>query len=173
MGCGICGFVGLSDRELLKSMCEVIRHRGPDDTGYFLDGNVGLGIDRLKIIDLVSGDQPIHNEDESVWVVFNGEIYNYKELKLELEARGHRFYTESDTECIVHSYEEWGDDCVLHFRGMFALALWDSIRKRLYIARDRFGKKPLYYAIADNVFLLRLRAEGDPAIRWRSQRLGQ
>jgi asparagine synthase (glutamine-hydrolysing) len=134
-------------------MCEAIRHRGPDDTDFFLDGNVGLGIDRLKIIDLVSGDQPIHNEDESVWVVFNGEIYNYKELKPELQARGHRFYTESDTECIVHAYEEWGDDCVSHFRGMFAFGLWDSIRKRLYVARDRFGKKPLYYAHLGNVFL--------------------
>jgi asparagine synthase (glutamine-hydrolysing) len=153
MGCGICGFVGLSDTDLLRSMCEAIRHRGPDDTDFFMDGNVGLGIDRLKIIDLVSGDQPIHNEDESVWVVFNGEIYNYKELKPELEARGHRFYTESDTECIVHAYEEWGDNCILHFRGMFAFALWDSIRKRLYIARDRFGKKPLYYAITNGVFL--------------------
>jgi asparagine synthase (glutamine-hydrolysing) len=153
MGCGICGFVGLSDKDLLRSMCEVIRHRGPDDTDYFLDGNVGLGIDRLKIIDLVSGDQPIHNEDESIWVVFNGEIYNYKELKPELEARGHRFYTESDTECIVHAYEEWGDDCVSRFRGMFAFALWDSVRKRLYVARDRFGKKPLYYAIMNGAFL--------------------
>jgi len=153
MGCGICGFVGLSDRELLRSMCEEIRHRGPDDTDFFLDGNVGLGIDRLKIIDLVSGDQPIHNEDGSIWVVFNGEIYNYKELKSELSARGHRFCTESDTECIVHAYEEWGDDCVNHFRGMFAFALWDSVRKRMQIARDRFGKKPLYYAITNGVFL--------------------
>ena len=153
MGCGICGFVGLSDKGLLRSMCEAIRHRGPDDTDFFLDENVGLGIDRLKIIDLVSGDQPIHNEDETIWVVFNGEIYNYIEMKTALEARGHRFYTQSDTECIVHAYEEWGDDCVNHFRGMFAFALWDSVRKRLYMARDRFGKKPLYYAIANGVFL--------------------
>src|SRR5712692_5063676 len=122
MGCGICGFVGLSDRNLLRSMCDAIRHRGPDDTDLYIDDGVGLGIDRLKIIDLVKGDQPIHNEDRAVWIVFNGEIYNYRELRLEREGRGHSFYTESDTESIVHSYEEWGDDCVKHLRGMFAFA---------------------------------------------------
>jgi asparagine synthase (glutamine-hydrolysing) len=134
-------------------MCEAIRYRGPDDTGYFLDRNVGLGIDRLKIIDLNKGNQPIHNESGTVWTVFNGEIYNYGGLRLELEARGHRFYTDSDTETIVHSYEEWGDDCVNYFRGMFALAIWDGDRNRLYLARDRFGKKPLYYAMVGGVLL--------------------
>lgn len=153
MGCGICGFVGLSDKPLLKSMCEAIRHRGPDQTDYYVGDGVGLGIDRLKIIDLATGDQPMHNEDHSVWVVFNGEIYNYLDLKAELEKLGHRFYTASDTETIVHAYEAWGDDCVGHLRGMFAFALWDSNKKRLYIARDRFGKKPLYYAMAGEAFL--------------------
>lgn len=153
MGCGICGFVGLSDRNLLRSMCESIRHRGPDQTNYFVDDGVGLGIDRLKVIDLATGDQPIHNEDGTVWVVFNGEIYNYVELKSELEGLGHRFYTASDTETIVHAYETWGDECVGHLRGMFAFALWDSRKKKLHIARDRFGKKPLYYAIVGGVFL--------------------
>ena len=153
MGCGICGFVGISDKNLLQSMCEVARHRGPDDTDYFLDGKVGLGINRLKIIDLKKGDQPIHNEDGSIWVVFNGEIYNYRELRKELEGRGHRFYTDSDTETIVHSYEEWNENCVQHLRGMFAFALWDGKRGSLYLARDRFGKKPLYYTTTEGVLL--------------------
>lgn len=153
MGCGICGFVGLSDRDLLKAMCGSIRHRGPNQTDYFLDEEVGLGIDRLSIIDLVTGDQPIHNEDETIWVVFNGEIYNYQALKAELEASGHRFYTSSDTETLVHAYEQWGDDCVQHLRGMFGFAIWDSKKKKLYLARDRFGKKPLYYALVGGALL--------------------
>jgi asparagine synthase (glutamine-hydrolysing) len=153
MPCGICGFVGLSDKKLLAKMCESIRHRGPDHTGYFIDKGVGLGIDRLKIIDLVSGAQPIHNEDGSIWVVFNGEIYDYTKLRNELVKLGHVFYTESDTECIVHAYEQWGDECVTHLRGMFALAVWDSLKKKLYLARDRFGKKPLYYRLVEGIFL--------------------
>ena len=154
MGCGICGFVGLSDKPLLQSMCEAIRHRGPDQTDYYVDADVGLGIDRLSIIDLSTGDQPIHNEDGSIWVVFNGEIYNYLQLKDELERLGHRFYTASDTETLVHAYEAWGAHCVNHLRGMFAFAIWDAKAKALYLARDRFGKKPLYYALAgDGVFL--------------------
>jgi len=153
VGCGICGFAGLSDEPLLKSMCEVSRHRGPDETGFYLDSGIGLGINRLSIIDLVKGDQPIHNEDGSVVTVFNGEIYNYRDLRRELEAEGHSFYTDSDTETIVHSYEKWGTKCVDHFRGMFAFALWDAKARRLFLARDRFGKKPLYYAIAGRVFL--------------------
>lgn len=134
-------------------MCQSIHHRGPDHTDYFLDNGVGLGIDRLKIIDLVTGGQPIHNEDGSVWIVFNGEIYDYQRLRQELESLGHRFYTESDTECIVHAYEVWGAECVGHLRGMFAFAIWDSRKKVLYLARDRFGKKPLYYAQLDGVLL--------------------
>ena len=153
MGCGICGFVGLSDRELLRSMCEVGRHRGPDSTGFYVDKGVGLGINRLKVIDLVKGDQPVHNEDETVWTVFNGEIYNYRELRRELESAGHRFYTDSDTETIVHSYEQWGRSCVQHMRGMFAFAVWDSKAKALLLARDRFGKKPLYYSMVDGALL--------------------
>jgi asparagine synthase (glutamine-hydrolysing) len=154
LGCGICGFVGISDRALLKSMCEAISYRGPDSTGFYLDAGIGLGIDRLKIIDLSTGDQPIHNEDESVWLVFNGEIYNYLELRAELEAAGHRFYTYSDTEVIVHAYEEWREaGCLSRLRGMFAFALWDAIAHKLFLARDRFGKKPLYYAQIGDVFL--------------------
>lgn len=153
MPCGICGFVGLSDKALLKSMCDVIRHRGPNDTGHFIDESVGLGVDRLSIIDLKTGDQPVHNEDGSAWVVQNGEIYNYRELRTKLESLGHRFYTESDTETIVHAYEEWGDDCPKHFRGMFAFAVWDAQRRRLFFARDRFGKKPLYYYLKNGLLL--------------------
>lgn len=152
MPCGICGFVGEDNPPLLRRMCDAIRHRGPDSTGYYTDRGVGLGIDRLKIIDLEKGDQPIHNEDGSLWVVFNGEVYNYLELRAQLEKLGHRFYTESDTETIVHAYEEWADDCPKLLKGMFAFAIWDSQRRRLYVARDRFGKKPLYYRLSEGVF---------------------
>jgi asparagine synthase (glutamine-hydrolysing) len=154
LGCGICGFVGISDEGLLKRMCEAISYRGPDSTGFYLDSGIGLGIDRLKIIDLSTGDQPIHNEDGSVWLVFNGEIYNYLQLRGELEAAGHRFYTSSDTEVIVHAYEEWREEgCLSRLRGMFAFALWDVKARSLFLARDRFGKKPLYYAQIGEVFL--------------------
>jgi asparagine synthase (glutamine-hydrolysing) len=153
MACGICGFVGLSDKKLLQSMCEVMKHRGPDETNYFVSDGVGLGINRLSIIDLTTGTQPIHNEDESLWIVYNGEIYNYLELKRELESKGHKFYTNSDTEVIVHAYEEWQESCPIHLRGMFAFALWDSGNRKLYLARDRFGKKPLFYTQIDNLFL--------------------
>jgi len=153
MGCGICGFVGLSDHDLLKRMCEVIRYRGPDETAFFEDDGVGLGIDRLSIIDISGGSQPIHNEDGSVWIVYNGEIYNYRELKQDLESKGHKFYTETDTETVVHSYEEWGTSCLAKFRGMFAFAVWDSKNGTLFLARDRFGKKPLYYALVGGVLL--------------------
>jgi asparagine synthase (glutamine-hydrolysing) len=130
----------------IERMCGTIIHRGPDDEGIFTRGEVGLGMRRLSIIDLAGGHQPIHNEDQSVWVVFNGEIYNFGELRRELEARGHRFYTRSDTEIIVHLYEEMGADCVTRLRGMFAIALYDERKKSLLLARDRIGKKPLYYA---------------------------
>src|SRR5438309_6813425 len=127
-------------------MCRTIVHRGPDDEGVYAQGPVGLGMRRLSIIDLAGGKQPIHNEDRTIWVVFNGEIYNFPELRTQLENRGHQFYTHSDTEVIVHLYEEMGRDCVKMLRGMFAIALYDSNRKTLLLARDRLGKKPLYYA---------------------------
>ena len=148
--CGIAGKVsaeGPVSAELLEAMCESILHRGPDSRGVFLDEGVGLGIQRLAIIDLKTGDQPIFNEDESVVVVLNGEIYNYVELREELERAGHTFRTRSDTEVIVHLYEEHGDECVQHLRGMFAFALFDRRARRLLLARDRVGKKPLFYAI--------------------------
>jgi asparagine synthase (glutamine-hydrolysing) len=131
-------------------MCDVIRHRGPDDAGYHVDGGCGLGIRRLSVIDLESGHQPIANEDGSVWIVFNGEIYEYQHLRDELEARGHRFRTRSDTEVILHLYEERGVECFARLRGMFAIALWDARTRKLTLARDRFGKKPLYYAVLDH-----------------------
>jgi asparagine synthase (glutamine-hydrolysing) len=128
-------------------MCQTIVHRGPDDEGIYAQGPVGLGMRRLSIIDLSGGHQPIHNEDKSVWVVFNGEIYNFPELRRGLEQRGHKFYTHSDTEVIVHLYEETGADCVKKLRGMFAIALYDERRQSLLLARDRLGKKPLHYAL--------------------------
>jgi asparagine synthase (glutamine-hydrolysing) len=148
--CGISGTVslkvdGFTDEAILKQMCRTMRHRGPDDEGYYLDHYVGLGMRRLSIIDLESGQQPVTNEDESLWLIFNGEIYNYRELRRRLEQRGHIFRSHSDTEVIVHAYEEYGERCVEHFIGMFGIALWDKNRRRLFIARDRLGIKPLYY----------------------------
>ncbi len=151
--CGICGLVSLHgdsspDRAVLEAMNETMVHRGPDSDGILVDGPVGLAVRRLSIIDLEGGDQPIANEDRSVHVVQNGEIYNYRELRAELERCGHRFSTRSDTEVLVHLYEERGPRFVEALRGMFAVALWDSRRRRLVLARDRFGIKPLYYRIA-------------------------
>ncbi len=148
--CGICGILypGSNhnvDRNILARMNRQIAHRGPDDEGFFLEGNVGLAMRRLSIIDLKAGHQPLSNEDESLWVVFNGEIYNHTELRAELEDRGHRYRTRSDTETIVHLYEEYGHDCVKYLRGMFAFAIWDRRRKILFAARDRLGIKPFYY----------------------------
>jgi asparagine synthase (glutamine-hydrolysing) len=128
-------------------MTDVVAHRGPDSGGYYVNGAIGLGHRRLSIIDLSTGDQPLGNEDGTVQVVFNGEIYNFAETRDVLIARGHRFRTRSDTEVIVHAFEEWGDDCVDHFRGMFAFAVWDDRRRILLLARDRLGVKPLYYAL--------------------------
>jgi asparagine synthase (glutamine-hydrolysing) len=151
--CGISGMVGPDavDRDALARMTRALEHRGPDDEGFFVreyeDGvAVGLGFRRLSIIDLETGNQPIANEDGSVQLVFNGEIYNFRELRADLESRGHRFATNADTEVIVHLYEEHGADCTSHLNGMFALALWNEARRELVLARDRFGKKPLYYA---------------------------
>ena len=158
--CGICGIVGRDpiDREALARMTRALRHRGPDDEGFFVqeheDGTaVGLGFRRLSIIDLETGNQPIANEDGSVQVVLNGEIYNFQRLRRELEARGHQFATNADTEVIVHLYEDVGARCVEHLNGMFAFAVWDERRRELLLARDRFGKKPLYYSETDGSLL--------------------
>jgi len=128
-------------------MCQSIAHRGPDDQGIWLQGGVGLGVRRLSIIDVAGGHQPIHNQDETAWIVFNGEIYNFPQLRERLTARGHRFYTRTDTEVVVHAYDEWGERCVEELNGMFGLAIWDSRRQTLLLARDRMGIKPLYYSI--------------------------
>ncbi|MBI4458506.1 MAG: asparagine synthase (glutamine-hydrolyzing) [Acidobacteria bacterium] len=148
--CGIVGILSLEKKpvfaEELRWMASAIEHRGPDEDGFYLGNAAGLGMRRLSIIDLRTGRQPIANEDGSVWVVFNGEIYNYKELRSESEAKGHLFSTTTDTETIVHLYEEYGELCVRRMRGMFAFAIWDERRRKLVIARDRLGIKPLYYA---------------------------
>jgi asparagine synthase (glutamine-hydrolysing) len=147
--CGIAGRVNHSapvDRAEIFRMTELLAHRGPDDHGYHLRTRVGLGHRRLSIIDLAGGRQPLANEDDTVWIVFNGEIYNHVALRRELLARGHRFRTHSDTEAIVHAYEEWGADCAKRLRGMFAFAIWDERQQRLTLVRDRMGIKPLYYA---------------------------
>lgn len=149
--CGICGVAypdgRRGDPQPLRVMNDAIRHRGPDSEGSYVADGIGLAMRRLSIIDIQGGDQPISNEDESVWVILNGEIYNYPEMRVELERRGHRFKTKTDTECILHYYEDEGDACVRRLRGMFAFALWDGKRRRLLLARDRLGKKPMHYAI--------------------------
>ena len=154
--CGICGLATFRpDREIredvLRKMCGSMRHRGPDDEGFFIEPGVGLGMRRLSIIDLDTGHQPIHNEDRSVWTVFNGEIYNYPTLREELLKLGHTFYTHSDTEVLVHAYEQWGESFVERLNGMFGFALWDRRERKLLLARDRFGIKPLYYSFQDGV----------------------
>ena len=152
--CGISGAYGIEDKKLIRSMNSKISHRGPDQEGYFFDKDIMLGHRRLSIIDLSErGRQPMHNEDETVWVVFNGEIYNFLDIKDELEKKGHRFYSETDTEVIVHAYEEYGTECLKHFNGMFAFALWDANKKQLFLARDRLGVKPLHYYKDDKKFL--------------------
>jgi asparagine synthase (glutamine-hydrolysing) len=149
----MCGIVGLVrnngkaiDEQLLSRMCDAIRHRGPDDDGFYVNGSVGLGMRRLAIIDLKSGKQPIHNQERTSWIVFNGEIYNYLELREKLDKLGHTFYTNSDTEAIVHAYDQYGAECPKHLRGMFAFAIWNETDQELFLARDRVGKKPLLYA---------------------------
>lgn len=150
--CGISGIYNFKnkdkriDQETILKMCSTIRHRGPDDQGIFLDTNIGLGMRRLSIIDVAGGHQPIANEDKTIWIVLNGEIYNYYELREHLIRKGHIFSTKSDTEVIIHEYEESGKACVEKLRGMFAFAIWDSKREKLLIARDRVGIKPLFYA---------------------------
>ena len=151
--CGIAGWVGSSPPDLLPAMLHELKHRGPDGEGTHLEPGAALGMTRLAIIDLVTGQQPMANEDGSLWIVFNGEIYNYRELRPPLEARGHRFATKSDTEVILHAFEEDGAACVDRLRGMFAFAIWDGRRRRLFVARDRLGKKPLYYWHRHGLFL--------------------
>lgn len=148
--CGIAGILNLYGDEgispvTLKKMAAIIGHRGPDGFGYYRDERTGLSHARLSIIDLEGGWQPIHNEDKTIWITFNGEIFNYKELRKDLEDKGHRFYTMSDTEVIVHAYEDYGTDCVRHLNGQFAFAIWDKRRQTLFIARDRVGIRPLFY----------------------------
>lgn len=162
--CGIVGIVDLKgrkqERETIKSMADQIIHRGPDDEGFFIDNGVALGARRLKIIDLETGNQPQCNEDGTIWITYNGEIYNFLELRKELEDKGHRFKTKSDTEAILHLYEEEGEKGLKKLRGMFAFGIWDGRKKRLLLARDRIGKKPLYYTIIDSTIIFSSEIKG-------------
>src|SRR5213593_1840360 len=159
--CGITGWAYLDPRtsppegveDLLRSMCDRMVHRGPDSEGYLMDDGIALGMRRLAIIDLLTGEQPTFNEDHGLAVILNGEIYNYRELRADLETRGHKFRSESDTEVLPHLYEEYGREMVEHLNGMFAFALWDDRRRRLFVARDRFGEKPLYWGVFDRKLL--------------------
>ncbi len=156
--CGIAGVVEFGGRtevdpQVLRRMCAAMAHRGPDDEGIHTEGRVGLAMRRLSIIDVAAGHQPLSNEDGTIWIVFNGEIYNHAALREQLLARGHRYRTHCDTETIVHLYEEYGPDCVQHLRGMFAFAIWDSGKRRLFVARDRLGIKPFYYRLTSDSFL--------------------
>src|SRR5207248_10888113 len=153
--CGIAGWVGPGGggRELLDAMLRTLEHRGPDDTGRYLAGEAALGMTRLSIIDLVTGRQPMSSDDGTATLVFNGEIYNFRDLRVELQARGRRCVTRSETEVLPPAWEEWGEACVDRLRGMFAFAVWDAGRRRLLLARDRVGKKPLYYWHRDGVLV--------------------
>src|SRR3981081_2885279 len=159
--CGICGVLNVGaaaepvGEPTLRRMADTLRHRGPDDDGYYVsaDHSVGLGFRRLSIVDLATGAQPMSNEEHSLWLVFNGEIYNHADHRPGLEARGHRFRSRCDGEIILHLYEEYGPDCIDHLRGMFAFALWDSRQRRLVLARDRIGVKPLYFAALSHTLL--------------------
>lgn len=170
--CGIAGQLSLdgqmpADASLLHRMTDIISHRGPDGEGHYLHGPVGLGHRRLSIIDVAAGKQPMCNEDETVWVTFNGEIYNYQSLRDDLLARGHLFKTSSDTEVIVHAYEEFGEDCVSKLHGMFAFAIWDERKRSLFLARDRVGIKPLYFTLTRDRFLFASEIKSllqDPAV---------
>jgi asparagine synthase (glutamine-hydrolysing) len=149
--CGIAGVLNLAEapppeESLVRRMLGMIRHRGPDEFGLYHDARIGLGSARLKIVDLSTGQQPIANEDGTLWIVFNGEIFNHVELRPELEARGHRFRTRSDTEVVLHLYEERGPACLERLNGQFAIAIWDARARTLFLARDRLGVRPLFYA---------------------------
>ena len=147
--CGIAGFINTDgapvDTRLIRRMTDVIAHRGPDGSGYYTRGEVALGHRRLSIIDLDSGGQPMSNEDDSLWITYNGEIFNHADIRPELEAAGHHYKSHCDTETIVHAYEQWGDQSVTRYRGMFSYAIWDQNHRRLFCARDRLGIKPFYY----------------------------
>src|SRR5206468_11584586 len=156
--CGIAGFVAADgvDHDAgarAVRMRDILTHRGPDESGLHLDTHAALAHRRLSIVDLRTGQQPASNEDGTVWIVFNGEIYNHGEIRRDLERRGHRYRTRSDTETIVHAYEEWGDECVHQLRGMFAFAIWDASKRRLLLVRDRLGIKPLYWCRAGSTLL--------------------
>jgi asparagine synthase (glutamine-hydrolysing) len=156
----MCGVVGIIDlktgtvsKRQLKRMADVLIHRGPDGEGYLCDGPVGFGHRRLSIIDLAGGKQPMRNDENSIWITFNGEIYNFLEIRSELQSRGHSFKTKSDTEVLLRAYQEFGEDCLQYLRGMFAFGIWDARRRHLFLARDRIGKKPLYYYYDDRIFV--------------------
>jgi len=155
--CGIAGYFQLDghtkpEYDLIRKMVSIIRHRGPDEFGAYFNPKCGLGQARLSIIDLSSGSQPLSNEDDSIWITFNGEIFNYVELRPELEQLGHRFKTQSDTEVIVHAYEQWGEDCLSRFNGQFAFAIFDKKNETLFAARDRMGIRPFFYSIHNGRF---------------------
>jgi len=152
---GICGLNGPCDISVkqLQKMVGIVRHRGPDEAGIYVDDWAGLGHARLSIIDLSSGIQPIHNEDRTLWITYNGEIFNYPELRRQLEPAGHRFYTTSDTEVLLHMYEQYGPDCLQQLNGQFAFAVWDSRKRELFAARDHVGILPLYYTLAHGAFM--------------------
>ena len=163
--CGIAGIYNLDgkplEKRLLQKMADTMKHRGPDDEGYYLDKNIGFAHRRLSIIDLSpAGHQPMANEDKSIWIIHNGEIYNYLELKEDLRKRGHRFKSDTDTEVILHAYEEWGEGCLQKFNGMWAFAIWDKREKKLFCARDRFGIKPFYYYFDGKTFVFASEIKG-------------
>ena len=155
--CGIAGVLNFgnaaADPDLLRRMVQIVRHRGPDDCGVHVDRNIGLAHARLSIIDLACGHQPMPNEDRSLWITFNGEIFNYLELREDLLRKGHRFATRSDTEVILHAYEEKGEDCVKDFNGQWAFAIWDSNNQKLFLSRDRLAVRLLFYTVCNGTFL--------------------
>lgn len=174
--CGICGHLTpdrqqLVDQRLLERMNGTMFHRGPDSEGYYVKGNIGLAMRRLAVIDVAGGQQPMTNEDGTIWVVFNGEIYNFRELRIALEKYGHSFRTNSDTEVIVHAYEQWGDAALHRLKGMFAIALWDGRRERLLLARDRMGKKPLYWHNSTKGLLWGSEAKALLSVPWVERRI--
>jgi len=156
--CGICGKIYFDESKTvstqeIRDINQLLHHRGPDEEGYHISGNTGLGHKRLSIIDLKTGQQPISNETGTATIIFNGEVYNFRGLRQDLLKKGHQFKTNSDTEVILHLYEEYGESCVEHLRGMFAFAIWDETKKQCFLARDRVGKKPIFYALVHDCFV--------------------